>query len=77
MKTSQKRNAHNSAMKSAMRTAVKKFEAAVANGDSNAKELLAAAVKHLDKAASRGLIHKNAANRKKARLMKKFHSVNA
>ncbi|GER66957.1 30S ribosomal protein S20 [Weizmannia acidilactici] len=72
VKVSEKNNAQNTAAKSAMRTAVKKFEAAAANNDENAKELLVNAIKHLDKAASKGLIHKNAANRKKARLMKKF-----
>lgn len=37
VKTSTESNAHNSAMKSTMRTAVKKFEAAVVNKDENAK----------------------------------------
>lgn len=55
-----------------MRTAVKKFEAAVENNDENAKALLVDAVKRLDKAASKGLIHKNAASRQKSRLMKKL-----
>ncbi|KQL53488.1 30S ribosomal protein S20 [Heyndrickxia shackletonii] len=77
VKTSEERNAKNSAQKSTMRTAVKKFEAAVVNNDDNAKTLLATAVKQLDKAASNGLIHKNAANRQKARLMKKLNAANA
>jgi len=73
-KTSEVRNAQNSQVKSAMRTAVKRFEAASANNDENAKELLANAVKNLDKAAQKGLIHKNAASRTKARLMKKLNA---
>lgn len=77
VKTSNERNAQNSAMKSTMRTAVKKFEAAVVNKDENAKDLLASAVSQLDKAASKGLIHKNTADRQKARLMKKLNTVNA
>ncbi|GIN85421.1 30S ribosomal protein S20 [Heyndrickxia sporothermodurans] len=77
VKTSNESNAHNSAMKSTMRTAMKKFEAAVANKDENAKDLLATAVSQLDKAASKGLIHKNTADRQKARLMKKLNTVNA
>ncbi|MGV3464009.1 MAG: 30S ribosomal protein S20 [Heyndrickxia sp.] len=77
VKTSEERNAQNSAQKSTMRTAVKKFEAAVVNNDDNAKTLLATAVKQLDKAATNGLIHKNAANRQKARLMKKLNAANA
>ncbi|KUP06044.1 30S ribosomal protein S20 [Bacillus coahuilensis m2-6] len=71
VKTSEARNAQNTAVKSAMRTAVKKFEAAVENDDSNKAEYLTEAIKHVDKAAQKGLIHKNAANRTKSRLMKK------
>jgi small subunit ribosomal protein S20 len=72
VKVNEKNYAQNRAAKSAMRTAVKKFEAAVENNDENAKELLVDAVKRLDKAASKGLIHKNAASRQKSRLMKKL-----
>ncbi|WP_018661397.1 30S ribosomal protein S20 [Heyndrickxia acidiproducens] len=72
VKVNEKNNAQNTAVKSSVRTAVKKFEAAAVNHDENAKELLASAVKQLDKAASKGLIHKNAANRQKSRLMKKL-----
>ncbi|AJO22540.1 30S ribosomal protein S20 [Weizmannia coagulans] len=72
VKVNEKNYAQNTAAKSAMRTAVKKFEAAVENNDENAKALLVDAVKRLDKAASKGLIHKNAASRQKSRLMKKL-----
>ena len=71
VKTSASANAHNAQVKSAMRTAVKKAENALVAQEENAKELLSVAVKSLDKAASKGLIHKNAASRQKARLMKK------
>jgi small subunit ribosomal protein S20 len=71
VKTNDARSTHNATIKSAMRTALKKAEAAVVNGEENAKELVSVAVKHLDKAAQKGLIHKNAANRHKARLMTK------
>ncbi len=73
VKTSEERNAQNSAVKSAMRTAIKKAEAATVNNDDNAKDLVATAVKQLDQAAGKGLIHKNAANRHKSRLMKKVN----
>lgn len=77
-KTSAERNAHNSAMKSAMRTAIKKVEAAIAlNDSSSAKEALTVAVRKIDKAATKGLIHKNAAARHKSRLYKKVNSLNA
>ena len=72
VKINETKNAQNTAFKSALRTAVKKFEvAAEANAD-NAKELLNDAVKQLDKAVTKGVMHKNAANSKKARLAKKI-----
>ena len=71
VKVAEKANAANSQAKSAVRTEVKKAEQAIAAGAENAKELVVAASKALDKAASKGLIHKNAAARKKSRLAKK------
>ncbi|AMW98709.1 30S ribosomal protein S20 [Rummeliibacillus sp. G93] len=71
VKVNTKANAQNAQAKSAMRTAVKKADAALTAKEENANELLTLAVKSLDKAASKGLIHKNAASRQKARLMKK------
>lgn len=75
VKTTEKAKARNIAIKSAMRTAVRKADAALIAKEENAAELLSAAVKSLDKAASKGLIHKNAASRTKARLMKKLNST--
>lgn len=76
VKTSSSRNAQNTAVKSSMRTAVKKVEAAIATNDSvAAKEVFANAASNLDKAAGKGLIHKNAAARKKSRLMKKINTL--
>ena len=71
VKVAEKANAANSQAKSAMRTTVKKAEQALAAGADNAQELVVAASKALDKAASKGLIDKNAAARKKSRLAKK------
>ena len=71
VKVNAKANAANVQAKSAMRTTVKKAELAIASGAENAQELVVAASKALDKAASKGLIHKNAASRKKSRLAKK------
>ncbi|MDD6188885.1 MAG: 30S ribosomal protein S20 [Clostridiales bacterium] len=61
--------AANKAKKSALKTTIKKFDAAVAAG--NKEEAAVAykvAVKAIDKAAVTGLIHKNNAARKKSRL---------
>ncbi len=71
VKVAEKANAANSQAKSAMRTTVKKAEQALATGAENSQQLVVEAMKALDKAASKGLIHKNAAARKKSRLAKK------
>ncbi len=71
VKVAEKANVANSQAKSAMRTTVKKAEQALANNAENAQELVVAAHKALDTAATKGLIHKNAASRKKSRLAKK------
>ncbi|MEH7384047.1 30S ribosomal protein S20 [Bacillus sp. JJ1521] len=78
VKTNDERRAHNATIKSAMRTAVKNFEAVVANNDAeNAKAAFVTATTKLDKAARKGLIHKNVADRQKSRLAKKLNEVNA
>ena len=51
---------------------IRKFDAAVAADAQNANEQLSATSAVIDKAASKGVIHKNAANRKKARLAKQL-----
>ena len=57
----------NKAEKSALNTAVKKFEAALAEGDRAAAEVAyKAAVTKVDKAVTRGILHKNTAARKKS-----------
>ena len=58
-------------IKSAMKTQVKKFDTAVVAGDADVK-LLSMTQGAVDKAAAKGVIHKNAANRKKARLAKRM-----
>ncbi|RFU61351.1 30S ribosomal protein S20 [Bacillus sp. V59.32b] len=78
VKTSDESRAHNATVKSTMRTSVKNVEVALANNEVEAaKEALLTASKKLDKAASKGLIHKNAAARKKSRLTKRLNSLNA
>lgn len=72
VRTSENANAKNSSQMSAMRTIIKKFEEAAAAGAENTNELHKEAVKAIDMAESKGLIHKNKANRDKARLAKKL-----
>ena len=70
------RRQRNMAAKSAMRTQLKKFAAVVAAANKEeAQAQLVATVKMLDKTASKGIIHKNAADRKKAQLYKHFNNM--
>lgn len=68
----------NMAQKSALRTALKAFDKAV-EGDNQADALAAFryATKKLDKAASKGLIHKNAAARHKSIMAKRLNTFTA
>ena len=64
-------NARNNSKRSAVKTAIKKFEAAVNAGDiAKAEELLPATFAAIDAAKSDGLFHINNASNKKARLSK-------
>ncbi|MFC5405153.1 MULTISPECIES: 30S ribosomal protein S20 [Cohnella] len=77
-KTNEARRLRNASAKSALRTAVKQADVAVLGTDVNAaKAAYGVAQKKLDKAATKGLIHKNAAARKKSRLAKKINALSA
>lgn len=78
VKVNEGRRAQNISVKSDMRTAVKKVETLVANNDvETAKSALITASQKLDKAARKGLVHKNTAARQKSRLAKKLNELNA
>jgi len=66
-----KRQIRNKHIKSTTKTAVKKLNVAVGAGDvANTQAMLVQAIAAIDKAASKGVIHKNTAARKKSRLTK-------
>lgn len=67
-----KRTARNTAVRSEVKTRTKAAVAAAAEGADNAEELARAAQKRIDMAAAKGVIHKNAAARKKSRLAKRL-----
>lgn len=78
VKTTEKRRALNVSQRSALRSAVKSADVALAGADVEAaKAALIVASKKLDKAVTKGLIHKNAAARKKSRLAKKLNALSA
>lgn len=69
LRRNEKARVVNQAVKSSLKTYVKKVRAAAAAHDeAKAAETLAAAYKAIDKAAQRGIIHKNQAARRKARV---------
>lgn len=69
--TSDKANKRNASDLSKLRTQVRKFKEAVAANADNVNDLHIEAARAFDKAASKGLISKNKANRDKSRLTKK------
>ena len=65
------RNARNTHIRSTMRSYVKKLRIAIADGDmESAKGLLEKTIPYIDKAATKGVIHKATASRKISRLSK-------
>ena len=70
------KTARNRAIKSAVKTQIKKVRFAVEANDQNAAKLaLVNAVKAIDKAAAKGVFHKNAAARKKSTLTRLVNAV--
>ncbi|MDD3158538.1 MAG: 30S ribosomal protein S20 [Anaeromusa sp.] len=76
VKTDAERRAKNFAVRSTVKTVTRKtLEAINGKQADEAKTLLTTAVSTIDKAAKKGVIHKNAAARKKSRLMKKLNAM--
>lgn len=75
VRTIQKRTLRNTSLKSALRTSIRKFENAVSAG--TPKEEIEQILRHtlvsIDKAVTKGILHKNTAARKKSRLVKRFN----
>lgn len=69
----QKQTLRNASLKSALRTTIKKFEKALAEGQADVEDKLKAALRALDKAWTKGILHKNTAARRKSRLTKMFN----
>ena len=69
IQTTERKTLRNRIFKSIVKTEIKKFEAAVNSGNlEEAKTLLSRTSHILDKASSKGIMHKNASSRKKSRL---------
>ena len=75
-RTNERRRLRNKSVKSSLHTAVRKFrEAAEAGDKTKAEELLVSTSRKLDKAASKGVIHKNQAANKKSALRLAFNKL--
>jgi small subunit ribosomal protein S20 len=75
-KQNEKRHERNKAVKSELKTAVRKFREAAEAGDKDAAvELGRAANRKLDKAASKGVIHKNQAANRKSSIAKRSSAL--
>lgn len=76
MRQNAMRNARNTHIRTTMRSLVKLVREAAANGDQEAaKAALEKAVPFIDKASTKGVIHKNTASRKVSRLTKLVESI--
>ena len=76
-RTNEKRRLRNKAVRSELRTRTKAAVSAASAGAENAADAARLAMKRIDKAATSGVIHKNAAARRKSRLMKRLNRTEA
>lgn len=78
IRQNERRRLHNKSVASAMRTHIKKVLRAAGEGDlETARQILPKALSRIDKAAKIHVIHKNAAARKKSRLMRAVNAAGA
>jgi small subunit ribosomal protein S20 len=71
-KTNEKRRLRNKAARSEIKTRVKVAITAAADTPEEAADALRTAIKRIDKAAAKGIIHKNQAANRKSRLMRRL-----
>jgi small subunit ribosomal protein S20 len=78
IRQSEKRRVRNIAVRTGVRTAVKTTRTALAGGTAEeARTSLARAIQLLDKAVTKGVVHRNAAARKKSRLTRQLNALAA
>lgn len=76
VKIIEKKTLRNNMIKSAYKTAIKKFEQAIESGNiEEAKVLMSEATKKIDQACTKGVLVKNTAARKKSSLSKKLNAA--
>lgn len=67
------KTAQNQASRSALKTQLKKANAAIEDNQADKNDVVRAAIKTIDQAAAKGLLHKNTAARRKSALAKKIN----
>ncbi|HPU45414.1 MAG: 30S ribosomal protein S20 [Clostridiaceae bacterium] len=72
VKVSEAKRLQNKMKKSELRTAIRRYREAMDAKADNAETLLKVAIKKIDQAAAKKIIHRNAASRKKSQLMKAY-----
>jgi len=75
VKVTQKKTLENAMAKSALRTTIRKCKEAIQKNDASASASLGEAVKSIDKAAAKKLLHKNTAARRKSKLARALNTV--
>jgi len=74
-RTNEEARERNKAVRSQVKTRIKHAETAVAEGADNADELTRIAIKSIDSAATKGVFHRNAAARRKSRLVRNLQHI--
>ncbi len=70
-----KQTLRNKAVKSNLKTILKKADSAILESAENKEEMFRLAIKKIDQAASKGILHKNCASRKKSKLALKYNAA--
>ncbi len=76
-RTNERRRLRNKAAKSEVKTRIKRAVQSATTGAETTAEDLRLAVKRLDKAAARGIIHRNQASNRKSRLVRRINALTA
>ena len=75
IRSSERKRVRNKPVRTALKTYVKTAQVHIAQGEDTAAEDVVRAISELDKAAAKGIIHKNQAARRKSRLMAKLNKI--
>ena len=75
VKKSRERERRNTSAKSSIKTAIKKTRTAIATDPNNSTDVLRETIALIDRIEDKGIIHRNAAARRKSRLMKRLNQA--